>query len=164
MANIRRATSTIPTAAAGATLGRLMTSLQVLGGTRTTRLTVRLILALTLNELGVSWRQWEARKKATGSPTRSIARAGQLAAWLAHRHTSVSIAGIGRQLYRNHTTVLHALKRMPEILATEPDIARAAARLEEQIDRLAVLPADSAEARALLPQPGKWTHPAEARP
>jgi hypothetical protein len=76
----------------------------------------------------------------------------------------VSIAGIGRQLYRNHTTVLHALKRIPEILATEPDIARAAERLEEQIDRLAVLPADSAEARALLPQPGKWTHPAEARP
>jgi hypothetical protein len=164
MANIRRATSTVPTAAAGAALGRLMTSLQLLGGTRTTRLTVRLILALTLNELGVSWHQWEARKKATGGTSRSIARAGQLAAWLAYRHTSVSIAEIGRQLYRHHATVLHALKRMPEILATEPEIACAAERLEERIDRLAVLPTDSSEARALLPQPGNLGAQVHERP
>jgi chromosomal replication initiator protein len=163
MANIRRTTSTVSTAAAGATLARLMTSLQVLGGTSTTRLTVRLILALTLDELGIVPCEWEARKKATDRTTRCITRAGQLAAWLAHRHTAVSIAGIGRQLYRNHATVLHALKRMPEILATEPEIARAAERLEERIAKLAAVPADSAEARTLLP-PGKWTHLAEARP
>jgi chromosomal replication initiation ATPase DnaA len=153
MANIRRATSTVPTAAVGATLAKLMTSLRVLGGTTTRRPTVRLILALTLNELGVGWHEWEARKNTTGHTTTSIARAGQLAAWLAHRHTSVSIAGIGRQLYRHHATVLHGLKRMPEIFATEPEIARAAERLEERIARLAALPADSAELWALLPQP-----------
>jgi chromosomal replication initiator protein len=145
MANIRRSTPTVPTAVAGAALGRLMSSLQVMGGTRTPRLNVRLILALTLNELGVSWHQWEERRSQKERTSRSIARVGQLAAWLAHRHTSVSIAGIGRQLYRNHATVLHALKRMPEILATEPEIARAAERLEERIDRFAVFPADRAE-------------------
>jgi hypothetical protein len=89
---------------------------------------------------------------------------GQLAAWLAHRKTWASAAGIGRQLGRHHATVLHALKRMPEILATEPEIARAAKRIEERIDHLAMLPEDSADARALLPQPGRLTDPAAARP
>jgi hypothetical protein len=127
------------------------------------RLTVRLILALTLEELGVARHEWEATCGKVGRLTKRLARSGQLAAWLTHRNTSVSIAGIGRKLGRNHTTVLYTLKRMPKILATEPDIARAAKRIEERMGRLAVLPADSAEARALLPQPGQRTHPAERR-
>jgi hypothetical protein len=48
--------------------------------------------------------------------------------------------------------VLHALKRMPEILATEPEIALAAERLEERINRLTALHTDSADARAPLPE------------
>jgi hypothetical protein len=116
------------------------------------RLTVRLILALTLDELGVARHEWEAT---CGKVGRSPKWPGQLAAWLAHRHTLVSITGIGRKLGRNHTTVLYALKRLLEILATEPDIARAAKRIQERMEPLAALPADSAEARALLPQPGK---------
>jgi chromosomal replication initiation ATPase DnaA len=157
MAYVQTTTSTVRTAAAGATLARLMTSLQVLGGTRLTRLTVRLILALTLDELDVASRGWKEARGANGRQglTKTVARAGQLAAWLAHRHTGDSIAGIGRQLGRDHTTVLHALRRMPKILATESEIARAAERLEERIDRLAALPANSAEARALLPRSGK---------
>ena len=107
------------------------------------RLTVRLILVLTLDELGFTLRDWKEARGANGRQglTKSVVRAGQLAAWLAHRHTLVSIAGIGRQLGRDHTSVLYALKRMPEILVTEPEIALAAERLEERIDRLAVLPA-----------------------
>jgi chromosomal replication initiation ATPase DnaA len=128
------------------------------------RLTVRLILALTLDELGIAPREWEAGKKATGSTARSMARAGQLAAWLAHRNTSASLQQIGKAIGRDHTTVLYALKRVPEILATDHAIALAAQRLEERIDRLAMLPEDSAEARALLPHPGGSTDPAEARP
>jgi chromosomal replication initiation ATPase DnaA len=128
------------------------------------RLTVRLILALTLDELGIAPREWEARKKATGRAARSITRAGQLAAWLAHRNTSASSQQIGRAIGRDHTTVHYALRRVPEILATDNAIALAAQRLEERIDRLAMLPEDSAEARALLPHPGKWIDPAEARP
>jgi hypothetical protein len=124
------------------------------------RLTVRLILALALEELGVTRHEWEATGGKVGRLTKRLARPGQLAAWLVHRNTSVSITAIGRKLGRNHTTVLYTLERMPEILATEPDIARAAERLEERIDRLAVLPADSAEARALLPQPGRGDLPA----
>jgi chromosomal replication initiator protein len=98
------------------------------------KLTVRLILVLTLDELGFALRDWKEARGANGRQglTKIVARAGQLAAWLAHRHTMVSIAGIGRQLGRDHTTVLHALKRMPEILASEPDIARAARRIEER--------------------------------
>jgi chromosomal replication initiation ATPase DnaA len=128
------------------------------------RLTVRLILALTLDDLGIASREWEARKKARGRTARSIARAGQLAAWLAQRNPSASPQQIAKAIGRDHTTVLYALRRVPEILATEPEIARAAERLEERIDRLAMLPEDSVEARALLPQPGRWTDPAEARP
>ena len=166
MKNIQRTTPTVPTAAAGATLVRLMASLQVLGGTKRMKLTVRLILVLTLDELGFALRDWKEARGANGRQglTKTVARAGQLAAWLAHRHTMVSIAGIGRQLGRDHTTVLHALKRMPEILASEPDIARAAKRIEERMARLSALPADSAEAGALLPHAGKETYPAEAQP
>ena len=121
------------------------------------RLTVRLILALTLDELGVTRREWEQRKKAAGRTATSIARAGQLAVWLAHRNTSASTMQISKAIARDNTTVLHALKRMPEILATERDIARAAERLEERIDRLAMLPEDSAEARELLPNTSRET-------
>jgi chromosomal replication initiation ATPase DnaA len=128
------------------------------------RLTARLILALTLDELGIAPREWEARKKATGRTARSISRAGQLAAWLAHRNTSASPQQIAKAIGRDHTTVLYALRRVPEILATEHAIALAAERLEERIDQLAMLPEDSAEARALLPQLGRCTDPAEARP
>jgi Bacterial dnaA protein helix-turn-helix len=115
---------------------------------------LRLILALTLEELGVAPHEWEATCGKVGRSTKRLARSGQLAAWLAHRNTSMSIVGIGRKLGRNHTTVLYALKRMPEILATEPDIARAAKRIEERLERLAALGADSAEARILLAHPG----------
>lgn len=128
------------------------------------RMTVRLILTLTLDELGIAPREWEARKIAKGPTARTLARAGQLAAWLAHRNTSASSQQIGKAIGRDHTTVLYALRRVPEILATDHAIASAVQRLEERIDRLVMLPEDSAEARALLPQPGKWTHPAEARP
>ena len=121
------------------------------------RLTVRLILALTLDELGVTRREWEQRKKAAGRTATSIARAGQLAVWLAHRNTSASTMQISKAIARDNTTVLHALKRMPEILATEREIARAAERLEERIDRLAMLPEDSAEARELLPNTRRET-------
>jgi hypothetical protein len=53
---------------------------------------------------------------------------------------------------------------VPEILAIDHAMALAAQRLEEGIDRLAMLTEDSAEARALLPQQGKWTESTEARP
>jgi chromosomal replication initiation ATPase DnaA len=128
------------------------------------RLTVRLILALTLDELGIASREWEARRKATGRTTRRIARAGQLAAWLAHRNTSARPQQIAKAIGRDYTTVLYALRRVPEILAIDHAIALAAQRLEERIDRLTMLPEDSAEARALLPQQGKCTEPTEARP
>jgi chromosomal replication initiation ATPase DnaA len=127
------------------------------------RITARLILALTLDELGIAPREWEARKTARGRIARSIARAGQLAAWLAHRNTSASLQQIGKALGRDHTTVLYALRRVPEMLAADHTIALAAERLDERIDRLAMLPEDSAEARALLPQSGKGNQPSEAR-
>jgi chromosomal replication initiation ATPase DnaA len=126
------------------------------------RMTARLILALTLDELGIAPREWEARKTARGS-TRGITRAGQLAAWLAHRNTSASLQQIGKALGRDHTTVLYALRRVPEMLAADHTIALAAQRLDERIDRLAMLPGNSAEARALLPQSGEGTEPSEAR-
>jgi chromosomal replication initiation ATPase DnaA len=127
------------------------------------RMTARLILALTLDELGIAPREWETRKTARGSTARSIARAGQLAAWLAHRNTSASLQQIGKALGRDHTTVLYALKRVPEMMASDHTLALAAQRLDERIDRLAMLPEHSAEARALLPQPGKGAQPSEAR-
>ena len=79
------------------------------------RVTVRLILALTLDELGVARHEWEATCGKGGRLEKRLARPGQLAMWLARRNTSLSITGIGRNVARNHTTVLYALKRMPDI-------------------------------------------------
>jgi chromosomal replication initiation ATPase DnaA len=135
-----------------------------LGETRTMRLTVRLILALTLDELGIAPREWDTRTNATGRTTRRIARAGQLAAWLAHRNMSARPQHIAKVIGRDYTTVLYALKRVPEILAIDHSMAMAVQRLEERIDCLAMLTEDSAEARALLSQQGQWTEARGVRP
>jgi hypothetical protein len=67
------------------------------------RLTVRLILALTLEELGIAPRKWDARRKATGRTTRRVPRAGQLAAWLAHRNMSARPQQIAKAIGRDYT-------------------------------------------------------------
>lgn len=58
------------------------------------------------------------------SRRRDIAQARQLAAYLIHLHCpTLSQEAIGEYLGgREHTTISHALRRAPEILATQPAI------------------------------------------
>jgi chromosomal replication initiator protein len=64
----------------------------------------------------------------------------QVAMYLAREHTDETLPAIGRQFGgRNHTTVMHAVRRTAERVATDRDafdtVARIAARLREQPDR-----------------------------
>ncbi len=64
----------------------------------------------------------------------------QVAMYLAREHTDETLPSIGRQFGgRNHTTVMHAVRRTAERVAADRDafdtVARLAARLREQPDR-----------------------------
>ena len=56
---------------------------------------------------------------------RAIARPRQAAMWLAKQMTTRSLPDIGRRFGgRDHTTVLHAVRRIDELRATDPQLAR----------------------------------------
>ncbi|MGN6364596.1 chromosomal replication initiator protein DnaA [Asticcacaulis taihuensis] len=57
--------------------------------------------------------------------TRSVARPRQVAMWLCKQHTTRSYPDIGRRFGgRDHTTVLHAVKKVEELLQADDQIAR----------------------------------------
>ena len=57
--------------------------------------------------------------------TRAVARPRQAAMWLAKQLTSRSLPDIGRRFGgRDHTTVLHAVRRIDELRAGDPQLAR----------------------------------------
>jgi chromosomal replication initiator protein len=58
----------------------------------------------------------------------------QLGMWLAREQTSETLPAIGREFGgRNHTTVMHALKRTAERLASDPEAHELAARLAHEL-------------------------------
>lgn len=57
--------------------------------------------------------------------TRAVARPRQAAMWLAKQLTTRSLPDIGRRFGgRDHTTVLHAVRRIEELRAADPGLAR----------------------------------------
>ena len=54
--------------------------------------------------------------------------------WLAHKLTDFSTTEIGRVVNRAHTTVIHGIRRMNELMATEPAKAAWIAKLETQLN------------------------------
>lgn len=57
--------------------------------------------------------------------TRAVARPRQVAMWLCKQHTTRSYPDIGRRFGgRDHTTVLHAVKKIEELLKSDEQIAR----------------------------------------
>ena len=57
--------------------------------------------------------------------TRAVARPRQAAMWLAKQLTTRSLPDIGRRFGgRDHTTVLHAVRRIEELRAADPQLAR----------------------------------------
>ena len=57
--------------------------------------------------------------------TRAVARPRQIAMWLCKQHTTRSYPDIGRRFGgRDHTTVLHGVRKIEELMALDDQIAR----------------------------------------
>ena len=57
--------------------------------------------------------------------TRAVARPRQAAMWLAKQLTTRSLPDIGRRFGgRDHTTVIHAVRRIDQLRAADPQLAR----------------------------------------
>jgi chromosomal replication initiator protein len=64
----------------------------------------------------------------------ALARARQVAMYLAREHTGETLPAIGRRFGgRNHTTVLHACKRTAERMARDPEAFEAVRRLTDRL-------------------------------
>jgi len=59
---------------------------------------------------------------------RDLAQARQEIYWLAHHHTNLSYANIGRLMGRHHTTVTHGVARVFERLSSK--------RYQRQLDKI----------------------------
>lgn len=66
--------------------------------------------------------------------TRPVARARQAAYWLLARHTSLSLSAIGARLGgRDHTSVLHGVRRADVLRVGDPAFQTTLARAERRI-------------------------------
>ncbi len=84
------------------------------------RVTVDEIQKLTSEHFGLKQADLLSERR-----TRAVARPRQVAMWLCKQHTTRSLPDIGRRFGgRDHTTVLHAVKRIEELIASDEQIAR----------------------------------------
>ncbi|MDI7775664.1 chromosomal replication initiator protein DnaA [Asticcacaulis sp. EMRT-3] len=84
------------------------------------RVTVDEIQKLTSDHFGLKQTDLLSERR-----TRSVARPRQVAMWLCKQHTTRSYPDIGRRFGgRDHTTVLHAVKKIEELLTSDDQIAR----------------------------------------
>jgi len=66
--------------------------------------------------------------------SRSLARPRQIAMYLAKQHTTNSLPDIGRKFSnRDHTTVIHAVKKIDELLKKDNDIRDSVATLKKKL-------------------------------
>jgi len=66
--------------------------------------------------------------------SRSLARPRQIAMYLAKQHTTNSLPDIGRKFSnRDHTTVIHAVKKINELLKNDNDIRESVATLKKKL-------------------------------
>jgi chromosomal replication initiator protein len=66
--------------------------------------------------------------------SRSLARPRQIAMYLAKQHTTNSLPDIGRKFSnRDHTTVIHAVKKIDELLKKDNDIRESVEALRKKI-------------------------------
>ena len=66
--------------------------------------------------------------------SRSLARPRQIAMFLAKRHTSNSLPDIGKKFSnRDHTTVIHAVKKIEELMKKDDEIRQSVAEIKKRI-------------------------------
>ena len=66
--------------------------------------------------------------------SRSLARPRQIAMYLAKQHTSNSLPDIGKKFSnRDHTTVIHAVKKIEELMKKDDEIRQSVAEIKKRI-------------------------------
>ena len=66
--------------------------------------------------------------------SRSLARPRQIAMYLAKHHTTNSLPDIGRKFSnRDHTTVIHAVKKIDELIRKDNDIKQSVTELKKKL-------------------------------
>ncbi len=66
--------------------------------------------------------------------SRSLARPRQIAMYLAKQHTTNSLPDIGRKFSnRDHTTVIHAVKKIDELIKKDNDVRQSVAELKKKM-------------------------------
>lgn len=99
------------------------------GGER--RITVDEIQKVTADHFGLKQADLISQRR-----TRSVARPRQAAMWLAKKLTTRSLPDIGRRFGdRDHTTVLHAVRRIDELRAADAQLARDLEALTRKLRR-----------------------------
>jgi len=109
------------------------------------RLTVRSIAQVVGDYYGIGWNDLSSVRR-----TASIVRARQVVMFLCREHTTLSLPQIGRRLGgRDHTTVLHACRKIESLRAIDPEFRREYREVESL-----VLEREAALARDLIvPEP-----------
>ncbi len=96
---------------------------------RTKRLSVKLIVHAVARYYDLP-----TRDLFSGRRTAQIVRPRQIAMWLARRVMLASLPHIGRCIGgRDHTTVLHGVRRIDELRAQDPRLARELQQLEAEL-------------------------------
>jgi chromosomal replication initiator protein len=90
------------------------------------------IVDATAREFGVQAQELLARNRRP-----EVARARQVAMYLAHELSHESSAEIGRELHRDHSTVLHAIKRVQADLPTDRHLQTAVDNVRQRLGRSA---------------------------
>ena len=66
--------------------------------------------------------------------SRSLARPRQIAMYLAKQHTTNSLPDIGRKFSnRDHTTVIHAVKKIDELIKKDNEIRQSIIEIKKKI-------------------------------
>lgn len=82
------------------------------------RLNIRTIGQVVADYYGVDWLDITSARRSA-----SIVRPRQVVLWAARRHTTLSLPQIGRRCGgRDHTTVLHACRKIAELREEDADI------------------------------------------
>ena len=82
----------------------------------------------------VHQREHVSRSHQADRRARAVARPRQVAMYLAKAMTPKSLPEIGRRFRRDHTTVIHAIRQITKLRATDPDLDRDLTTLQRDLE------------------------------
>ncbi|MDD4556075.1 MAG: chromosomal replication initiator protein DnaA [Alphaproteobacteria bacterium] len=93
------------------------------------RTTIDEIQRKVAEHFNISVKEMQSSRRA-----RNVARPRQIAMYLAKQLTSRSLPEIGRKFDRDHTTVMHAVRKVEELVIEEPSLAEHVDTLRRQLE------------------------------